>query len=125
MPRGDGTGPMGMGSMTGRGAGYCASYGMPGYMNNIPRRGFGMGWGRGTGFGVRGGHGGGFGFRNRFYPRIAQGLETYGGIFAAPYQSYDPEMEKQFLNNQTEILQKEIDAIKKRLDELNAKTQRK
>jgi len=33
MPRGDGTGPMGMGPMTGRAAGYCAGYGVPGYMN--------------------------------------------------------------------------------------------
>jgi hypothetical protein len=33
MPRGDGTGPGGMGPMTGRAAGYCAGYGMPGYMN--------------------------------------------------------------------------------------------
>jgi hypothetical protein len=53
-------------------------------------------------------------FTQSILSRIAQGLETFGGIFAAPYQSYDPEIEKQFLNNQTEILQKEIDAIKKR-----------
>ncbi|MBN2030229.1 DUF5320 domain-containing protein [bacterium] len=33
MPRGDGTGPAGMGPMTGRAAGYCAGYPMPGYMN--------------------------------------------------------------------------------------------
>ena len=33
MPRGDGTGPAGMGPMTGRAAGYCAGYNMPGYMN--------------------------------------------------------------------------------------------
>jgi len=26
MPRGDGTGPMGMGRMTGRGAGFCADF---------------------------------------------------------------------------------------------------
>lgn len=84
-----------------------------------------MGFGRGAGFGVCGGRGGGFGFRNRFYPRIAQGLETYGGIFAAPYQSYDPEMEKQFLNNQVQFLQKEMDAIKQRLDELDNKSQKK
>ena len=29
MPRGDGTGPMGMGPMTGRGAGFCAGLGAP------------------------------------------------------------------------------------------------
>jgi hypothetical protein len=33
MPRGDGTGPMGMGQMTGRGAGYCAGFTAPGYAN--------------------------------------------------------------------------------------------
>jgi hypothetical protein len=33
MPRGDRTGPAGMGPMTGRAAGYCAGYNVPGYMN--------------------------------------------------------------------------------------------
>jgi hypothetical protein len=33
MPAGDGTGPMGMGPFTGRAAGYCAGYSVPGYMN--------------------------------------------------------------------------------------------
>jgi hypothetical protein len=33
MSRGDGTGPAGMGPMTGRAAGYCAGYNMPGFMN--------------------------------------------------------------------------------------------
>ncbi len=38
MPRGDGTGPQGMGSMTGRGAGYCAGFDRPGAVNfNISR----------------------------------------------------------------------------------------
>jgi len=36
MPFGDGTGPMGLGPMTGRAAGYCAGYSVPGYMNPIP-----------------------------------------------------------------------------------------
>ena len=33
MPRGDRTGPAGMGSMTGRAAGYCAGSNTPGFMN--------------------------------------------------------------------------------------------
>jgi hypothetical protein len=33
MPRGDGTGPRGLGPMTGRAAGYCAGYPTPGFMN--------------------------------------------------------------------------------------------
>ena len=40
MPGGDGTGPGGMGPMTGRAAGYCAGYPVPGYMNPIPGGGF-------------------------------------------------------------------------------------
>jgi len=33
MPLGDGTGPAGMGPMTGRAAGFCAGYPVPGYRN--------------------------------------------------------------------------------------------
>jgi len=36
MPGGDRTGPTGMGPMTGRTAGYCAGYPLPGYMNPLP-----------------------------------------------------------------------------------------
>ncbi|KQC09219.1 MAG: hypothetical protein APR62_02860 [Smithella sp. SDB] len=125
MPRGDRTGPMGMGPMTGRMAGYCAGYNVPGYMNNIPGRGFSMGFGRGAGFGGRGFRAGGFGLRNRFYATGVPGWARYGGGMAAPYQNQDPEAEKQILSNQAELLQNEIDAIKKRLDELDTKTQGK
>jgi hypothetical protein len=44
VPRGDGTGPMGMGPMTGRAAGYCAGYPMPGFMNPYGGRSFGRGY---------------------------------------------------------------------------------
>ena len=47
MPRGDGTGPMAMGPRTGRAAGYCAGYAVPGFMNPTLGRGLGMAWGRG------------------------------------------------------------------------------
>jgi len=41
MPFGDGTGPAGLGPMTGRAAGFCAGYPVPGYMNPvIGRAGF-------------------------------------------------------------------------------------
>lgn len=58
MPRGDGTGPMGVGSMTGRGLGTCvgantakygAGFGMR--LGLACRRGFGRGFGRGLGYG--------------------------------------------------------------------------
>ncbi len=59
MPRGDGTGPSGMGPMTGRAAGFCAGYDRPGFAN--PGVGSGYGMGRGMGRGFRGGFGRGFG----------------------------------------------------------------
>ena len=55
MPGGDGTGPMGFGSLTGRGAGYCAGFPVPGYMNPVSGRGVGRGF-YGSGFG-RGSYG--------------------------------------------------------------------
>ena len=59
MPGGDRTGPAGMGPMTGRAAGFCAGYSVPGYANPIGGRGLGSGGGRGFGFG----RGLGLGFR--------------------------------------------------------------
>jgi hypothetical protein len=105
MPRGDGTGPMGMGPMTGRAAGFCAGYAMPGYANGFYRRGFGMGFGRGRGW------------RNMFYATGQPGWIRFGAT-AAPLQNPDPEIEKQTLKNQAEALQSELDFIRKRLDEI-------
>jgi len=106
--------------MTGRGAGYCAGFGMPGYLNPTAGRCFG----RGFGFWGRGGRGGGFGFRRRFYATGVPGWAWYGAT-AAPYFSADPEAEKQALNHEAEWLQTELDAVKKRLEELSSKAQKK
>jgi len=38
MPFGDGTGPTGSGPMTGRAAGFCGGYPVPGYMNPVAGR---------------------------------------------------------------------------------------
>ena len=99
MPGGDRTGPMGMGAMTGRAAGYCARSGVPGYANPVHERGFGMGFGRGRGAWGRGFGGGGRGWRNMFYATGLPGWMRFGGYAApygypAPYQKPDPEMEK-------------------------------
>jgi len=68
MPFGDRTGPRGLGPMTGRRAGYCTGFGMPGFASPIPRRGwFGFGWWGGR----RGGRGRGRGWRwfaPNYYP---------------------------------------------------------
>jgi hypothetical protein len=53
MPQGDGTGPAGQGSMTGRGTGYCLGFNTPGFMNGGFGRGMGRGFGRGRGFAWR------------------------------------------------------------------------
>jgi len=115
MPRGDSTGPMAMGPMTGRAAGYCAGNNMPGYLNNAGGHGFGMGFGRGVGFG---GRGGGFGRRNRFFAAGMPGRAWFGGA-GTPLTNTNPETEKQTLKSRAEYLQAEMDAIKKRLDEMN------
>lgn len=123
MPRGDGTGPSGMGAMTGRGAGFCAEFGMPGYANPVPGGGFGMGFGRGFGAPARGF--GGRGRRNMFYATGLPGWARYSG-YAVPYgpqasyQKPDPEIEKQLLTKQAEALQSELEAVKKRLAEVES-----
>jgi hypothetical protein len=127
MPSGDRTGPMGMGAMSGRAAGYCAGFGMPGYVNPVAGRGFGIGFGRGRGARGRGFGGGGRGWRHMFYATGVPGWARFGG-YAAPYGSFtpypkpDPEAEKQSLQSQAEALQEELDFIKKRLSEIETGT---
>jgi len=124
MPGGDRTGPRGMGPMTGRAAGYCAGLGVPGYASPMPGRGFGIGFGRGGGVW---GRGGGRGWRNMFYATGQPGWMRFGG-YAAPYgypasyQAPSPEMEKQFLKGQVDDLQAEMDAIRKRLADIETGT---
>lgn len=104
MPRGDRTGPNGMGSMTGRGAGYCAGFSTPGFMNNtMPRMGLGRGGGFGRGFGR--------GWNRSFYP----GPAVYGMPGVAPYS---PESESENLEQNARMLQDQLDQINKRLTEL-------
>ena len=58
MPRGDRTGPLGAGPMTGRAAGVCAKPAAPGIATFGRGRGCGMGFGRGSGGGRGLGRGG-------------------------------------------------------------------
>ena len=67
MPRGDRTGPRGLGPRTGRAAGYCAGYPVPGFMNPTPGYGRGFNFGRGRRRGR--GFGGGFGRGRWYYPQ--------------------------------------------------------
>ena len=62
MPFGDGTGPMGLGPMTGRGAGFCAGFGRPGFASPMPGYSHPYGYGYLTPGWPRWGYGFGRGF---------------------------------------------------------------
>ncbi len=126
MPFGDRTGPVGLGPMTGRGAGFCAGYSVPGFMNPIPASGA-WGWGRG-----RGGWGRGFGFgRGRWYGAAMYGGSAafgaqyassyaYGAPIVPPYAPLSGEQEKEVLKSQMESFEKTLEGIRKRIAELEA-----
>lgn len=123
MPYGGRTGPMRIGLMTGRAAGFCAGFGMPGYANPVSGRGFGMGIGGGRGSWGYSRGGGGRGWQHWFYAtglpgwmRLGEYSTPYG--YPMPYQEHDPELEKKALESQIEVLQKELELINKRLSEL-------
>ena len=98
--------------MTGRRAGFCAGFGVPGFVN----RGFGAGFfGRG-----RGGRGGGRGWRNMFYATGLPGWMRSGLGGVAPAEVPASEAERQFLQDQVEMLQAQLDEVKKRLAESQA-----
>jgi len=125
MPGGDGTGPGGMGPMTGRAAGYCAGYPAPGFMNPVAGRGL-AGWGRG----------GGWGHRNWFYATGLTGWQRAGlsdpaavGVWpSAPIASpFAPTITRQqqldLLKGQAEYFEDVLDGIKKRIDELEGQAE--
>ena len=114
MASGDGTGPMGMGRMTGRAAGFCAGFGVPGYTN--PGRGGGRGRGRGFGGGPQFGRGVGFGRGRSFGP--AYGPVAYGPAgYGAPYGE---EQELEQLKGQADYFANALEDIKKRIDGLES-----
>lgn len=114
MPGGDGTGPRGMGAMTGRAAGFCAGANMPGYANAVFRRG--------------GGFGGG-GFRNRFYAtgltgrqRADMGYPQFGNAYGMQNAGGpDQQQELEALKEQVRSYESSLDHAKKRIEELEAK----
>ena len=112
MPGGDRTGPMGVGPMTGRAAGYCAGYPAPGYSNPMPGRGFGMGFGRGRGRGR--GRGMGFG--------RAWAMPYAAPVAAVPYASAAPtvEQESAALKQQVEHLEGVLGDLRDRIAELGS-----
>jgi len=100
MPRGDGTGPAGMGPMTGRAMGLCAGYETPGFANYGRGRRMNPGWGRGPG---------------AFGPGRGQGRRFY----EEEIPRTDPESEKQALKMQADSLRTQLDDLLKRLEEIS------
>ncbi len=117
MPGGDRTGPAGLGPMTGRAAGYCAGYGMPGYANPAGGRAYG-GFGRGFG-------GGGRGRRNRYWATGVPGWAWFGGAYSGAVPGYygatagvGVPNELDVLKGQADYFENALDGIKKRIAEL-------
>ena len=132
MPRGNGTGPMGMGSGTGRAAGFCAGYSVPGYANPVSGHGaFGRGahWMRGSG--------GGRGHRYGYYATGLPGWQRSAAGWAPAMHPYTtpnapspypvpsfqipPEEEAKMIRNQIEMMEEDIKAARERLGELETK----
>jgi hypothetical protein len=128
MPGGDRRGPNGMGPKTGRGAGYCAGFDVPGYAN----------FGRGRGFN-RGFSGGGWGRRNMFYATGYRGWQRSGfgrsfrpADFPPPPGYVDPanpqlteEQELDTLKEQAEYLENTLGGLRKRIEELESQEKSK
>ena len=119
MPGGNGTGPGGLGPMTGRGVGFCAGYSVPGYANPVGGRGYGMGFGRGRGMGRGRGFGQSFG-----WGRAGYGMPAWAGV-ADPYPanaSFGPTLtavqELEGLKQQTEFLQNNLSQVSDRIEQL-------
>lgn len=111
MPRGDRTGPMGVGPLTGRGAGYCGGAGTPGFLS------------------AAGGRGGGRGWRHWFHAtglpgwaRAGMGVPAWG---AGPYPytgpvapAMPPETEVNALKAQAGYLAQTLQALRRRIEKL-------
>ncbi len=97
MPRGDRTGPMGQGQMTGRRMGYCAGFSVPGFINP----GFGRAFGGG-----------------RFAPGARRGFGMGFGMPIIQPQVITESEEKEILQEELEALKQEMKEIEKRLKEL-------
>ena len=109
MPGFDGTGPMGMGSMTGGARGRCN-----------PRQVTQTGPAAVRGFGKGGGHG----HRNMYWATGVPGWRrSYpAGFRGVPSEApYAPEQELDLLRNQATALKAELDAINARLQEVESR----
>ena len=120
MPGFDGTGPRGEGPMTGGARGYCnpnaTGYG-PAY-----GRGYGLGGGRGFrgGPGPGFGRGGAYGRRGAYPPRGGSYGPAYGPAYAGGPYTMSREDELGMLKEQADMIKADLDAVSKRMEELES-----
>ena len=114
MPSGDRTGPRGLGSMAGRGLGYCAGYDSPGYTKGFGM-GLGRGWGRarGVGRGLGYGRGRGWGYRGPIYTPV------YTSYPSAIIPKITPENQLTMLKQEKEYLETDMNGIKSAIDDIS------
>lgn len=106
MPSGDRTGPRRLGSMAGRGLGYCAGYDTPGYV-----KGFGMGFSRGSGFGYGRNHG--WGYRAPIYAPV------YTPFPSGIIPKISPENQLAMLNQEKGYLESEMKSMKSAIEDIS------
>lgn len=125
MPRGDRRGPVGAGSMTGRGLGYCAGNDQPGFAADAAPQGAGRGLrngaGRGSGFGRGCGRGPGRGYGRTFAAGRGAGA-YYAPAADSEAEDFNTEASKDReitrLENLANTLAGELDIVKKQLSNL-------
>jgi len=99
MPGFDGTGPRGMGPMTGGGRGFCSPWGI-----GAASRAYGVP--------PRAGYG---------YPYYGAGPITPGAMPFAPQMTREQELD--FLKNQTQAMRGQLEQIEARIQELGSKSE--
>ena len=133
MPGGDRTGPNGLGPATGRRAGFCSGYSVPGYANPAVGGRGGRGLARGFGMGMGMGMGRQRGWRNRswwggFFPRYRgvgapAGYGANGVVSSAPAgtaSAAGPAQELELLKGQAEHIEQVLDGLRSRIGDLEA-----
>ena len=121
MPGFDGTGPRGMGPMTGGGRGFCGPWGVGrgyGFGRGMPYPGIGQGAGYGMPYGYPYGGAAPYGY-------AGSPAGTMPGVSSMPYPGGDPyapqmtrEQELDFLRSQAETIKGQLEQISGRIKEL-------
>jgi hypothetical protein len=111
MPGYDGTGPEGMGPMTGGGRGLCAVPGSEGCLRPGIGRFFGRGGGRGR--------------RNMYYATGLTGWQRAGNPAYAggyPYAAPTVQEGREILKSEAEALKRELEDVQRRIETLESKS---